>query len=45
MHQRRPNQISDLVEDEAYDDDCDSRKKAKTFMLQYRRRKNRKYRP
>jgi hypothetical protein len=44
IHQCLPNQISDLVEAEAYDEDCDSRKKAKIFVLQYHRRNNRKHR-
>jgi len=41
--QRVSNQISDLVDREAEDDDCDSLKKTKIYILQYRRCRNRKY--
>jgi hypothetical protein len=43
--QRHPNPISDLVDGEAHGDDCDSRTKAKTLILQYHCRKKRQYRP
>jgi hypothetical protein len=43
--QRVSNQISDLVDREAENDDCDSLKKTKIYILQYRRCRNRKYEP
>jgi hypothetical protein len=43
--QRGSNYISDLVDREAGDDDCDSGEETKIYLLQSRRCRNRKYQP